>query len=74
MESVHIDTDPAMEAMVPRPDPSEELREHTATILDEADERLFDEYAGHETPDLASAIADGGRADGSAATDTEDAK
>ncbi|EMA47710.1 type II secretion system protein [Halococcus morrhuae DSM 1307] len=74
MESVHIDTDPAMEAMVPRPDPSEELREHTAAILDEADERLFDEYAGHETPDLASAIADGGRAGESAATGNEDAK
>ncbi|WP_435077908.1 type II/IV secretion system ATPase subunit [Halococcus sp. AFM35] len=61
MESVLIDTDPAKEAMVPRPDPSEELREHTASILDEAEDRLFAEYDDRETPGLAAAIADGGR-------------
>jgi flagellar protein FlaI len=63
MESVLIDTDPAKEAMVPRPDPSEELREHTASILDEAEDRLFAEYDGRTAPGLAAAVADGGRAD-----------
>jgi flagellar protein FlaI len=72
MESVLIDTDPAKEAMVPRPDPSEELREHTASILDEAEDRLFAEYDGRAAPGLA-AVADGGRADERDAS-TEDAE
>ncbi len=63
MESVLIDTDPAKEAMVPRPDPSEELQAFTQSILDEAEERLFSEYDDRRTPSIAAAIADGGRAD-----------
>ncbi len=63
MESVLIDTDPEKEAMVPRPDPSEELREHTASILAEAEDRLFDEYDERAAPGLAAAVADGGRAE-----------
>jgi flagellar protein FlaI len=63
MESVLIDTDPAKEAMVPRPDPSEELHEFTASILDEAEERLFSAYDDQRTPDTAAAVADGGRGD-----------
>ena len=61
MESVLIDTDPAAEAMVPRPDPDEELEDLTGTILDEADDRLFDEYRQQATPSLTAALADGGR-------------
>ncbi|WP_228842321.1 type II/IV secretion system ATPase subunit [Halococcus agarilyticus] len=60
MESVLIDTDPAAEAMVPRPDPNEELRSLTGAILDEADDRLFDEYRQQATPQLTAALADGG--------------
>jgi flagellar protein FlaI len=74
MESVLIDTDPAKEAMVPRPDPSEELREHTASILDEAEDRLFAEYDGRATPGLAAAVADGGSPGERDATDTGDAE
>jgi flagellar protein FlaI len=74
MESVLIDTDPKKEAMVPRPDPSEGLREHTASILDEADERLFADYDGREAPGLAAAITDGGQAGERDATDTEGAE
>ncbi|WP_273837633.1 ATPase, T2SS/T4P/T4SS family [Halococcus sp. PRR34] len=60
MESVLIDTDPAAEAMVPRPDPDEELEELTGAILEEADDRLFDEYRQGATPHLTTALADGG--------------
>jgi len=60
MESVLIDTDPAAEAMVPRPDPNEELQSLTEAILEEADDRLFDEYREAATPSLTAAFADGG--------------
>lgn len=60
MESVLIDTDPAKEAMVPRPDPGEELKALTESILEEAETRLFEEYAAEPTPSVAAAIADGG--------------
>ena len=62
MESVLIDTDPAAEAMVPRPDPNEELRNLTQAILEEADDRLFEEYRQQATPQLTAALADGGEA------------
>ncbi len=60
MESVLIDIDPETEAMVPRPDPDEELYEFTGEIMAEADDRLFDEYIG-DTPssrDLEEALVD----------------
>jgi flagellar protein FlaI len=60
MESVLIDTDPAAEAMVPRPDPNEELRDLTGAILEEADDRLFEEYRQQATPGLTATLADGG--------------
>ena len=43
MESVEIDIDPEKEAMVPRPDPGEEMLERTGEILAEA-EPLLEEY------------------------------
>jgi len=45
MESVEIDIDPDKEAMVPRPDASDEIRKNTGRILEEADS-LLDEYRG----------------------------
>jgi flagellar protein FlaI len=46
MESVLIDIDPEKEEMVPRPDPPEEVREETAGILEEAEDRLLAERRG----------------------------
>jgi flagellar protein FlaI len=47
MESVEIDIDPDKEAMVPRPEASEEVLEQTRRILEEA-EPLLEEYRGEE--------------------------
>ncbi|QKY19357.1 Flp pilus assembly complex ATPase component TadA [Halolamina sp. CBA1230] len=58
MESVLIDIDPEKEEMVPRPDPTDEILEEAAGILEEAEERLFEKYRG-ETPDaVADALVD----------------
>jgi flagellar protein FlaI len=58
MESVLIDIDPEKEEMVPRPDPSDAILEEARGILDEAEERLFEQYYG-ETPDaVADALVD----------------
>ncbi len=56
MESVEIDIDPEKEAMVPRPDPSEEMLEETANILEKA-EPLLEEYRDREPDaDVADAL------------------
>jgi len=47
MESVEIDIDPEKEAMVPRPEASEEMLEKTEGILEEA-EPLLEEYRSGE--------------------------
>ena len=47
MESVEIDIDPEKEAMVPRPEASEEMLEKTANILEEA-EPILEEYRSGE--------------------------
>ncbi|MDR9429521.1 MAG: type II/IV secretion system ATPase subunit [Natronomonas sp.] len=47
MESVEIDIDPDKEAMVPRPDASEEMLEETKRILERADP-VLEEYRGPE--------------------------
>lgn len=73
MESVLIDTDPAKEAMVPRPDPGAELKELTESILDEAEERLFSDYYDQPTPSIAAAVADGGHVDAPESNDAESA-
>ncbi|PSQ59145.1 MAG: secretion system protein [Halobacteriales archaeon SW_9_67_25] len=57
MESVKISVDPEKEAMVPRPDPSEELLALTDEILENAGP-LLDQYREGDSSDLASALAD----------------
>ena len=54
MESVEIDIDPDKEAMVPRPDPSEAMRERAEGILEDA-ESLLEEY---RDADVADGVAD----------------
>lgn len=44
MESVLIDVDSQTEALVPRPDPDERTAELARSILEHADERLFEGY------------------------------
>ncbi|QLG29965.1 Flp pilus assembly complex ATPase component TadA (plasmid) [Halorarum halophilum] len=58
MESVLIDVDPEMEAMVPRPDPTPEVMELADEILARADEDLFPQYREHPTGSIAEALAD----------------
>ncbi|MGM0717884.1 MAG: secretion system protein, partial [Halobacteriota archaeon] len=48
MESVEIDIDPDKEAMVPRPDASDEMLEETEKVLEKADP-VLEEYRGTET-------------------------
>jgi flagellar protein FlaI len=56
MESVEIDIDPSKEAMVPRPEASEEILEQTGRILEEA-EPLLEEYRDEElTADVAEVL------------------
>ena len=50
MESVEIDIAPDKEAMVPRPDPGEEILEQTGSILEEA-EPLLEEHRSADTVD-----------------------
>ncbi|GAB6862341.1 ATPase, T2SS/T4P/T4SS family [Haloplanus litoreus] len=57
MESVLIDIDPEKEAMVPRPDPSEEALDLCADILDRADSDLFDDYRGEDVAGIDTALA-----------------
>jgi flagellar protein FlaI len=56
MESVDIGVAAEQEAIFPRPDPSEDLRRETQGLLDEAEERLFDEFSGLEGEDLSTII------------------
>ena len=67
MESVLIDIDPDKEAMVPRPDPTEETKSASMWILEEARSDLLEEYRGREVSGLASALT----GDGAAARSTE---
>jgi len=55
MESVQITVDPDKEALVPRPDPSEELRTVTDEILENA-EPLLDRYRDIGPSNIASAL------------------
>jgi flagellar protein FlaI len=55
MESVKIEVDPEEEALVPRPEASEEILEETAAILENA-EPLFEKYREMETTDLVAAL------------------
>jgi flagellar protein FlaI len=56
MENVLIDIDPEKEAMVPRPDPNERVREESAEILERAEQALFEEYEDVEFDDAAARL------------------
>ena len=58
MESVKIDVDPEKEAMVPRPTPSEEVREICAEILADAEAELWPDYRDLDDVDVADALLD----------------
>ncbi len=58
MESVKIDIQPEKEALVPRPDPSEDLYAYTQEILEDAAESLFAEYSDYEVTSLGDVFAD----------------
>jgi len=58
MESVEINVDPEKEEMVPRPSPSEEIREICTEILERAEEELWPEYRDLEDVDVADALLD----------------
>jgi len=56
MESVAINVDPRKEALVPRPEPSEETLQQAREILETAKEQLFDRYRDTEPRTLISAL------------------
>jgi len=58
MESVLIDIDPDKEAMVPRPDPSDEIAAECTAILERADEELFEQFRGEIQASVAEALID----------------
>jgi flagellar protein FlaI len=55
MESVQIEVDPEKEALVPRPDPNDELLDETDEILAEANP-LLEQYSNMDTVDVISAL------------------
>jgi flagellar protein FlaI len=57
MESVLIDIDPEKEAMVPRPDPSEEQLAECADLLDRAEDELFAAYRGEGAAGIEAALS-----------------
>ncbi|PSQ16576.1 secretion system protein E [Halobacteriales archaeon QS_8_69_26] len=56
MESVDIQVDPEKEKLVPRPSPDDETAAEAAGILEEADERIFDELKGKVPTGLGGAL------------------
>ncbi len=56
MESVLIDVDPSKEALVPRPDPTDETAELAAEILERAETEVLSAYRGTASGGLASAL------------------
>jgi len=59
MESVHIDIEPEKEALVPRPDPTDDVYELAGEILGDAEDQLFPHYReAPGTEDLETALAD----------------
>ncbi|AOW80393.1 type II secretion system protein E [Halodesulfurarchaeum formicicum] len=69
LESVLIDVDPELEAMVPRPEPDEAILETTGEILDRAEEDLFPEYRGERGAELVDILPEAGDIEASAETD-----
>jgi flagellar protein FlaI len=62
MESVEIDIDPEKEAMVPRPDPGEEMLAEAESTLEQMD-GILEEYRGERAEGVADALLDGLTAD-----------
>jgi len=62
MESVEIDIDPEKEAMVPRPDPGDEMLVEAESTLDQMD-GILEEYRGERADGVADALLDGLTAD-----------
>jgi len=58
MESVLIDIDPEKEALVPRPDSDARTQEEAEAVLEEAEERLFEEYRQMVPSPLVEALPD----------------
>jgi flagellar protein FlaI len=56
MESVDIQVDPEKEALVPRPSPGDEVAAEAEGILDDADERFFQELKGKVPTGLGGAL------------------
>jgi len=56
MESVHINIDPDSEAMVPRPDPPEHVRQLAKDILRRAEDELFPDYRNRDVGEVAEAL------------------
>ena len=56
MESVLIDIDPDKEAMVPRPDPSDEIAAEAKALLERAEDELFEELRGSVPDSVADAL------------------
>jgi flagellar protein FlaI len=56
MESVLIDVDPEKEEMVPRPEPTDEVRAEAEEILARAEEELFPEFRDRPTGEVADAL------------------
>jgi flagellar protein FlaI len=57
MESVLIDVDPEKEALVPRPEPDEDVLAEAEEILEEAQSRVFDRYRGKQAGSLLDALS-----------------
>ena len=57
MESVLIDVDPEKEALIPRPEPDEDVRREAEGVLEEAESRIFEQYRGQPTGNLIEALS-----------------
>ncbi len=57
MGSVLIDVDPEKENLVPRPEPDEEILTEAERVLEEAEDRIFDQYRGRRSGSLADALS-----------------
>ena len=56
MESVLIDVDPEKEALVPRPEPGEDVLAEAEAVLREAENRIFEQYRGQPSGSLVDAL------------------
>ncbi len=57
MESVLIEVDPEKEALVPRPEPDEDVLLEAEQVLEEAESRIFEQYRGQPSGSLIQALS-----------------